>query len=278
MGRLVKLELENFKSYKGHQVIGPFHNFSCIIGPNGAGKSNLMDAISFVLGIKSSQLRSSHLKDLIYRGGAITDNDSPSGQNNDENGAKKAWVMAEYQTSEGKTLRFTRTVTLNGSSEYRFNNKLTTYEKYNKELEKENILVKAKNFLVFQGDVEAIASQSPKDLTRLIEQVSGSLELKEEYERLKELQEKATEDSTYNFNKKRGINAEMKQFKKQKEEAEMYKQLTKKLENVKLKYMLWKLFQMDENINETNKKIENQDKLLRTHTNLKVIILNQETK
>jgi len=37
MGRLVKLELENFKSYKGHQVIGPFYNFSCIIGPNGAG-------------------------------------------------------------------------------------------------------------------------------------------------------------------------------------------------------------------------------------------------
>ena len=27
-----------------------------------------MDAISFVLGIKSSHLRSAHLKDLIYRG------------------------------------------------------------------------------------------------------------------------------------------------------------------------------------------------------------------
>lgn len=35
---LLRLELENFKSYKGHQVIGPFVDFSCIIGPNGAGK------------------------------------------------------------------------------------------------------------------------------------------------------------------------------------------------------------------------------------------------
>lgn len=37
MGRIVRLELDNFKSYKGHQVIGPFNNFSCVIGPNGAG-------------------------------------------------------------------------------------------------------------------------------------------------------------------------------------------------------------------------------------------------
>ena len=42
--------------------------FMCIIGPNGAGKSNLMDAISFVLGVRSAQLRSTQLKDLVYRG------------------------------------------------------------------------------------------------------------------------------------------------------------------------------------------------------------------
>jgi AAA15 family ATPase/GTPase len=66
---LRRLELCDFKSYRGQQVIdfGP-HQFSCIIGPNGSGKSNLMDAISFVLGVKSSQLRSTMLKDLIYRG------------------------------------------------------------------------------------------------------------------------------------------------------------------------------------------------------------------
>ncbi len=34
---IVRLELENFKSYKGHQLIGPFKAFTCIIGPNGAG-------------------------------------------------------------------------------------------------------------------------------------------------------------------------------------------------------------------------------------------------
>jgi predicted ATPase len=34
---VVRLEVENFKSYKDKQIIGPFKNFTAIIGPNGAG-------------------------------------------------------------------------------------------------------------------------------------------------------------------------------------------------------------------------------------------------
>ena len=87
MGYLKRLELENFKSYKGFQVIGPFKRFTAIIGPNGAGKafspnvsticvcvivmcftgkSNLMDAISFVLGEKTQHLRVRNLKVSIW--------------------------------------------------------------------------------------------------------------------------------------------------------------------------------------------------------------------
>ena len=35
---------------------GPFADFTAVIGPNGAGKSNVMDAISFVLGVRTNQL------------------------------------------------------------------------------------------------------------------------------------------------------------------------------------------------------------------------------
>ena len=77
-GRILRIEVENFKSYKGKQIIGPFVNFTCVIGPNGAGlklitrltiqgKSNLMDAISFVMGLRAYFLRSSNLKQLIYK-------------------------------------------------------------------------------------------------------------------------------------------------------------------------------------------------------------------
>lgn len=39
MGCLVQLEVDNFKSYKGHQVIGPFSSFTAVVGPTGAGTS-----------------------------------------------------------------------------------------------------------------------------------------------------------------------------------------------------------------------------------------------
>ena len=121
------------------------------------------------------------------------------------------------------------------------NGKVVTYQAYNHALEQHNILVKAKNFLVFQvryrfdayltiltltqGDVEAVASQSPKDLSRLIEQISGSLELAPEYERAKAQQDRATENATFNFTKRRGIAGEIKQFKEQKSEADRFEKL-----------------------------------------------------
>jgi structural maintenance of chromosome 1 len=114
---------------------------------------------------------------------------------------------------------------MEGSSEYRLNGKVVTFKAYNDALQEQNILVQAKNFLVFQGDVEAIASQSPKDLTRLIERISGSLELAREYDEAKKSQDKATESSTFNFTKRRGIMAEIKQFKEQKSEAEKFEKL-----------------------------------------------------
>lgn len=96
-----------------------------------------------------------------------------------------------------------------------------------------------------QGDVEAVASQSPKDLTKLIEQISGcatllqilspcfkpdfvlcrSLELAADYDRAKAAQDRATEAATFNYTKRRGIAGEIKQFKEQKAEAERFEKM-----------------------------------------------------
>ena len=181
---LKRLEIENFKSYRGHQVVGPFNAFTAVIGPNGSGKSNLMDAISFVLGVRSAQLRSSQLKDLIFRGrkmGRATEDDddalsSPDEDDQGEGTATKASVTAIYEDGKGYEHRFQRSITIAGNSEYRYNGRAIQYAQYNTKLEQFNILVKAKNFLVFQGDVEAVASQGAKELSRLIDQSSSSLE------------------------------------------------------------------------------------------------------
>lgn len=55
---ILKLTIENFKSYGGVKEIGPFHkSFSSVVGPNGSGKSNVIDAMLFVFGKKASKLR-----------------------------------------------------------------------------------------------------------------------------------------------------------------------------------------------------------------------------
>ncbi|KAL8733795.1 MAG: hypothetical protein Q9181_003443 [Wetmoreana brouardii] len=291
MGKLVRLELYNFKSYKGHHVlqIGDSY-FTSVIGPNGSGKSNSMDAISFVLGIKSSHLRSAHLRDLVYRGrvlrtstingdGSATKNgvsghaddddapvDEPTQKSTQErHDPKSAWVTAVYEDDAGDEQFWKRTITNQGVSEYRINDRVVTAQQYNEALEAENILIKARNFLVFQGDVEAIASQSPRDLTRLIEQISGSLEYKAEYERLKEAQDEALDIQNLNLHRRRGINSELKQYEEQKREAENYSKKADERDQAIVTHILWKLYHFQRVIDESNAEIQRHQEELKEH-------------
>src|SRR5579871_3603961 len=76
----------------------------------------------------------------------------------------------------------------------------------------------------------------------------SSLELKEEYERLKEQSERAAETSTFNYHKQRGIKAEIKQYEEQKSEAERYEQTLEQRDQAIATHILWKLFQLDSSI------------------------------
>ncbi|TAQ85403.1 hypothetical protein B7494_g6261 [Chlorociboria aeruginascens] len=291
MGKLIRLELFNFKSYKGHHTLlfGDSY-FTSIIGPNGSGKSNSMDAISFVLGIKSTHLRSAHLKDLVYRGrvlktSKINDDGSAAapatnghangdGDASDEeaqsqrpgrNDPKSAWVMAVYEDDAGDEQKWKRTITSQGASEYRINDRVVAAQQYNDSLERENILIKARNFLVFQGDVEAIASQSPKDLTKLIEQISGSLEYKAEYERLQEESEQAAENQNYNLHRRRGINSEIKQYQEQKKEAENFQNKSEERDNAIVTHILWKLYHFQRIMAESSVDIQEHQENLKEY-------------
>ncbi|CAK4115963.1 unnamed protein product [Aphanomyces euteiches] len=248
MGRILRLEVNNFKSYGGKQEIGPFARFTAVVGPNGAGKSNLMDAISFVLGVQSRQLRSNQLKDLIHRSGSAI---------NAKGGAfvslvyeldqdEKSRLTSKLRDPSVKHVVFTRSISEKGVGSYRINNQENTYEEYESTLKELGILVKARNFLVFQGDVESIASKSPEQLTRLFEVISSSDELKDEYERC--LQEKtvAEENTIFAYQKRKGLAAERKIVKEQKEEAERFNQRRTELGKLKQQYYLWQMHHVEE--------------------------------
>lgn len=252
MGYLKYIELENFKSYKGYIKIGPFKAFTAIIGPNGSGKSNLMDAISFVLGESTKNLRVKKLSDLIHGapiGKPVANRASVSfvysyadlsEAANKEN--TNASTSSEDSGAEpGVEIKFTRTV-IGSSSEYRVDGKTTNSLDYQTELEKIGILLKAKNFLVYQGQVESIAIKNAKEITQVFEEISRSSELKEEYDRLKAEMEKAEQDTQANFQKKRGVAAQKKEAKMEKEEAEKYQKLRHELHEQELQLRLYQLY------------------------------------
>lgn len=241
-----RLVVSNFKSYAGQQVVGPFRTFTAVIGPNGSGKSNLMDAVSFVLGVRTAQLRGAQLRDLIH---------SPDAQGRSPSKKTNTYVEIVYvddesseEESKGRELRFRRSINASGSSQYFVNGKAMSWDQYVEELKKINVLVKARNFLVFQGDVEAIAQKNPKELTELFETISGSAELKERYETCKDAAEKAEELCQLSFEKKKGLQKEEKQIREQKEEADQYQELQDQLKEVKLKFFLWQLFHLQKDL------------------------------
>lgn len=212
----------------------------------------MMDAISFVLGVRSVHLRSSNLKDLIYRGRVMThEADSETETRSDPT---MAYVMAIYEKSNKDVLQLKRTITSSGGSEYRINGKVVSASQYSLVLKEENILIKAKNFLVFQGDVEQIASQSAADLTRMIEVISGSEEFREEYERLKTEREGLHGETTSLFSRKRTLNGELKQYKEQTAEAKLFEAKLQEKSDTIVTQHLFKLFHIDKSLEGLNSK------------------------
>eukprot|EP00434_Breviolum_minutum_P006743 symbB.v1.2.005948.t1/scaffold346.1/size246720/17 len=252
MGKVHEIIVENFKSYQGKVKIGPFRpdwlagwlrvdlpsgsvarKFTCIIGPNGAGKSNLMDAISFVLGVQARQLRGERARDLVYR----TEKEDP------KKNQRTAYVELTYVDDQDgeEVLVFRRSITRTGEAKFQVNNATISQADYQKRLEGINILSKVRNFLVFQGDVEATAQRQGKDLTAFFEQISGSEAFRQEYDSLAADKTKLEEQARYLFAKKRNAMNERKRISHQKEEADEYQNLKRVKHDLQREYVLFRL-------------------------------------
>uniref|UniRef100_A0A8B9BHI1 Structural maintenance of chromosomes protein n=1 Tax=Anser brachyrhynchus TaxID=132585 RepID=A0A8B9BHI1_9AVES len=246
MGYLKLLVMKDFKSWRGEQVIGPFMRFNCIIGPNGAGKSNIMDAVSFVMCEKISNLRVKSVRELIH------------GAHVGKPVSSTASVKIVYCEEDGEEKTFSRVIR-DSCSEFIFNDKTVTRSTYVSELEKIGILVKARNCLIFQGTVELIAMKKPKERAQLFEQISNSWQYAEEYERKKKKMEQAEEDAHFNYNKKKSVAAERKQAKMEKEEADHYQMLIKEIHENRIQLQLFQLYHNEKNIDFLKKSLDEKN-------------------
>lgn len=155
------LILNNFKSYAGKQVVGPFHaSFSSVVGPNGSGKSNVIDSLLFVFGFRASKMRQGKISALIHNSAQYPDLpfcevevhfeqvlDLPDGG---------------HEVIPDSHLIVSRRAFRNNSSKYYMNKKETNFTTVTTFLRDRGIDLDHKRFLILQGEVESIAQMKAK--------------------------------------------------------------------------------------------------------------------
>ncbi|XP_074819757.1 structural maintenance of chromosomes protein 4 isoform X2 [Natator depressus] len=152
---------QNFKSYAGEQILGPFHKrFSCIIGPNGSGKSNVIDSMLFVFGYRAQKIRSKKLSVLIHNSDEHKNIQSCTVEVHFQKIVDKEGD--DYEVIPNSNFCVSRTAYRDNSSVYHISGKKKTFKDVGILLRSHGIDLDHNRFLILQGEVEQIAMMKPK--------------------------------------------------------------------------------------------------------------------
>ncbi|KAI8993469.1 hypothetical protein BDB01DRAFT_327635 [Pilobolus umbonatus] len=224
-----KMVLNNFKSYAGRQVIGPFHkSFSAIVGPNGSGKSNVIDALLFVFGYRANKMRQGKLSELIHNSSKHPNCTSCSVEIHfqeivDGKGPNDMTVVPNSQ------LVISRQATKSNSSKYYINGKSSSFSEVTTLLKARGIDLDHKRFLILQGEVESIALMKAKakdgnddGLLEYLEDIIGTSKYKDPIEETNTRLEVLNEERTEKSNRLKYVSREKDGLEEKKAEAENY--------------------------------------------------------
>jgi chromosome segregation protein len=274
---LKQVEMENFKSF-GHKLVVPFYpGFTAITGPNGSGKSNIVDAILFVLGPRSSKvMRAGRLTDLIFNGGK-----------NRKNPSKYCKVSLVFDNTQRKMRIDADEVVLtrmikraplrdnpdNYYSYFYINNRAASFTEFVDLLTHARISGEGYN-IIKQGDVTNLVEMGSVDRRKIVDDIAGISTFDEDIEKA----EKEREDVDKNLERidiiLNEITSQIRQLKKDRDAAYRYKELKDKLYETKAMIAYKKKQEIETQIAEVNKQIESyeneQKKFEKQKENLKV--------
>ncbi|VDO05340.1 unnamed protein product [Rodentolepis nana] len=157
---------ENFKSYGGRRVLGPFHkNFTCVIGPNGSGKSNVIDALLFVFGFRASKVRSKKLSSLIHNSDKLPNFNYCQVAVHFQRIIDTGSGATDYDLVPGSEFIVSRKAFQDSSNSYYVNDCKASFKEVTTLLRKHGIDLDHNRFLILQGEVEQISLMKPKAAT-----------------------------------------------------------------------------------------------------------------
>ncbi|KAE9548318.1 hypothetical protein FO519_008470 [Halicephalobus sp. NKZ332] len=147
---ITHIDVTDFKSYSGTQVIGPFHHaLNGIVGPNGSGKSNVIDSLLFVFGFRSNKIRAAKLSSFIHKSAKKSPTSCTVTVNFVQYLRDPIRVLSRFAVS--------RTVDQNNKSKYMLDGKTAQFKDIFKKLKDAGVDLDHNRFLILQGEVEQIS-------------------------------------------------------------------------------------------------------------------------
>ena len=218
--RLLELEFENFKSFKGHVTVPFGAGFTCITGPNGSGKSNITDAILFILGSRSTKLlRARRLSQLIFG--------YQEGKRR-KSAAKHCRVSMLFDNSdrylsvESNLVKFTKGVRLRGSKPvtyYRLNSEPSSAGEFEALFSRAGLYATGYN-IIQQGDVTQTSLMSGTERRHKLEDVAGITAYNQRLHKTRSAREHVGADLTLLEERMREVQRLLRQLEREKRDAE----------------------------------------------------------
>ena len=273
MVHIKEIKLKGFKSFGTDSAVKFDTRFNCLIGPNGSGKSNIIDAILFVLGTRSSKsIRADSLKDLLYSG---TGGNKP---------AEDAYVEIIFDNSDfgipipEPEISVLRQINKSGQSTYKLNNKRLTRTEILDKLKLAGIDSINGYNVIAQGQVAEIIGMSGENRRKLLEDIAGTSSFDEK----KADAIKGLEEAKRRLDELSILVGEIAQqhsaMKAEKLRMEKFLELGAEVKTIKSKILAKSISQLDEKLSSTDQSIEELKakvaELEEKHFNEKVTELN----
>ncbi len=240
MTKVKRITIHGFKSFANKTDIIFNDKFNCILGPNGSGKSNIGDALCFVLGrLSAKSMRVEKASNLIFNGGK---NKKP---------ATQAMVEIVFSNEDhifpiqAQEVAVSRTISENGNSIYRINDKKMTRTEVIDLLSMSRINPEGYN-IILQGDITRFVEMSGLERRKIIEEISdvslyeekkhkATLELQKVEEQLNNAEIILKERKTY-----------LKELKKDRDQALVYKETLDNINSLKATHVNLQITEREE--------------------------------
>ncbi|MCX6709745.1 MAG: AAA family ATPase, partial [Candidatus Woesearchaeota archaeon] len=248
MTRINKLVMEGFKSFAKRTELLFDDKFNVVVGPNGSGKSNVLDALCFVLGRRSTKsLRAEKTANLIYNGGKIKNPSSKAEVSIFFDNADKTFPLPE------KEIKITRIAKQNGQSVYRINDGRATLQQLIELLSSARIDPDGYN-IVLQGDVDHLIEMSSSERRQVVEEIAGISVYEDKKEKamseLGRVEERLREAEIVLAERE----ANLKELKNDRDQALKYKEMKDKIDQNKATYFDFQIKKKQKDIERIEKR------------------------